>query len=56
MLQGKHIYIYNPWIKSTPLGYGLLSRYVINQSPQRIESNEQNIPDEEEEEQNESQK
>lgn len=36
MLQGKYAvtpyYIYNPWLKSTPLGYGLISRYVINQS------------------------
>ena len=48
MLQGKnavtsrYIYIFNPWIKSTPLGMGLLNRYVVNQIPQRIKSLDQN--------------
>ena len=56
MLQGKnmvtprYMYIFNPWIKSTPLGYGLLSRYVVNQIPQRIKSLDQNVEQSEEEE------
>ena len=55
MLQGKnmvtqhYMYIFNPWIKSTPLGLGLLSRYVVNQIPQRIKSTNSSEAQEEEE-------
>ena len=45
MLQGKYTlapyFLFNPWIKSTPLGYGLISRYILKQVPQRNNTEEE---------------